>query len=213
MVSHSWDQPKGGIKMKTFAIVLDAGHGGKDAGAVHNDFLEKDLNLAVMNRLREDFKQYAKVIFVTRDADVDVSLRRRIWLANNAKVLAGKRGEPVDTVLYFSIHWNGANKEAHGGEVWYNSYARSLPETFWKKAYKKAGSYWRGKKWAGDWYGKRMYIEYIRTPAILWEVGFTGWDFVSDVEKMGDYWHVKPFTPLAELVDDVARGVWKWITK
>ena len=44
-------------KKKRFTVVLDAGHGGNDPGAVHGKVKEKDINLTVTKMLAEKIKK------------------------------------------------------------------------------------------------------------------------------------------------------------
>ncbi len=80
-------------------VVIDAGHGGKDAGAVYarGKYLEKDIVLAVALKLGriigENYPQ-VKVVY-TRTTDVFVALDERGKIANNA-----------NADLFFSIHTN-----------------------------------------------------------------------------------------------------------
>jgi N-acetylmuramoyl-L-alanine amidase len=78
-------------------IVIDAGHGGKDPGAIGKFAREKDVTLGVALKLGELIKEsmpYAKVVF-TRDTDVFVPLEERGHIANKAE------GD-----LFISIHCN-----------------------------------------------------------------------------------------------------------
>lgn len=86
------DEP---LKIKT--IVIDAGHGGKDPGAVCKFGNEKDITLAVSLKLGEYIEKYmpeVKVIY-TRKTDVFVELHKRAEIANTAKA-----------DLFISIHVN-----------------------------------------------------------------------------------------------------------
>ena len=88
-------------------VVIDAGHGGKDAGAVGKKGKEKDITLAVAKKTGDYIKKKypdVKVIY-TRDKDVFVELieRARIANRNNADV-------------FISIHCNAvANSPKTGG--------------------------------------------------------------------------------------------------
>ena len=86
---------------KEFVVVLDAGHGGKDIGAVDNGAREKDINLSVALKVGELLKKKmkdTKVVF-TRDDDTFVSLQGRADIANKSKA-----------VLFVSIHTNSVDK-------------------------------------------------------------------------------------------------------
>lgn len=77
-------------------IVLDAGHGGEDPGAIGlEDVWEKDVTLDVARRLRRRLQQRGYTVLMTRDGDETVSLRERVEFANR---------QPTD--LFVSIHAN-----------------------------------------------------------------------------------------------------------
>ena len=80
-----------------FTIVIDAGHGGKDVGAVDNQVKEKDINLTVALELGSLIKKKlddVKVVY-TRDKDTYLTLQQRAEKANKAN------GD-----LFVSIHTN-----------------------------------------------------------------------------------------------------------
>lgn len=86
-----------------FTVVLDAGHGGKDPGAIGSSRSnqEKNINLAVVKeigRLLEANNPDIKVVY-TRKTDVFVELGRRAEIANNAKAN-----------LFVSVHVNALPK-------------------------------------------------------------------------------------------------------
>ena len=54
-------------------IYLDAGHGGVDSGAISNTFLEKDMNLILVNKLANKLFERGAMVFLTRDGDYDLS--------------------------------------------------------------------------------------------------------------------------------------------
>ncbi len=94
-------------------IVLDAGHGGKDVGAIGvNGAYEKDVTLSIARKVRDLLKvaMPATQVVMTRDDDVFVELYRRTQIANDAK---GK--------LFISIHCNSMPTiphPAHGCETY-----------------------------------------------------------------------------------------------
>ena len=72
---------------KTFTLVIDAGHGGHDPGAIGTYSKEKNINLNValeFGRLVEANCPDVKVIY-TRKKDVSVNLQERADIANRAK--------------------------------------------------------------------------------------------------------------------------------
>lgn len=84
---------------RPFVLVIDAGHGGKDAGAVGQLTKEKDINLNValeLGRLVEKTCPDVKVIY-TRKTDVFVTLQGRAEIANRNKA-----------DLFISVHTNSS---------------------------------------------------------------------------------------------------------
>ena len=96
---------------KNFTLVLDAGHGGKDPGALGKTGKEKNINLAVtmaVGKLVEENLKDVKVIY-TRKTDVFVELSERAAIANRAKAN-----------LFVSIHTNALpnGKQGRGSETY-----------------------------------------------------------------------------------------------
>ncbi len=96
---------------KTFTLVLDAGHGGKDPGALGKKGREKDINLAVtlaVGKLVEQNLKDVRVVY-TRKTDVFVELNERAAIANRAKAN-----------LFISIHTNALpkGKQGRGSETY-----------------------------------------------------------------------------------------------
>lgn len=95
---------------KSFTLVLDPGHGGKDAGACANKGKEKDINLAVALEVKRLLKeQFPEVkVMMTRSTDVFIGLRERTQFANRNKA-----------DLFISIHTNSApSRTAQGIETY-----------------------------------------------------------------------------------------------
>jgi N-acetylmuramoyl-L-alanine amidase len=98
---------------KTFTVVLDPGHGGKDPGTIgtkrYKTIFEKDIVLSValkVGALLEKEMPNVKVIY-TRKTDVFVELHKRGEIANKA-----------DADLFISIHINAATPTAKGTETY-----------------------------------------------------------------------------------------------
>jgi N-acetylmuramoyl-L-alanine amidase len=111
--SKSVEREKIKAKWNFDVIVIDPGHGGKDAGTIGvNGVKEKDINLAIglkLGQLLENNVPDVKVVY-TRRADKFVELYRRGKIANEA---GGK--------LFISIHCNSTPKkpsDANGFEVY-----------------------------------------------------------------------------------------------
>lgn len=97
-----FDQPSGGID----TIVIDAGHGGEDDGAVGAGGLkEKDFTLLIARRVKAVLESRLGIrVLLTRDADQDVPIDRRTELANHQK---------ADLLL--SLHANWSSRPAARG--------------------------------------------------------------------------------------------------
>ncbi|GAA7314097.1 N-acetylmuramoyl-L-alanine amidase [Helicobacter pylori] len=100
-------------------IVLDAGHGGKDCGAMSANLVcEKDIVLEVVKFLHKELKKRGYSVLLTRDKDIYIDLVRRTELANR---------KSAD--LFISVHANSIPKRstsnAHGIETYFLSTARS----------------------------------------------------------------------------------------
>lgn len=70
---------------KKIEVVIDAAHGGKDFGAAHNSFLEKEINRSVANKIKELNDDREIVIHFTRPDDEFVTLAERIEAINRIK--------------------------------------------------------------------------------------------------------------------------------
>ncbi len=98
---------------KSFTVVIDPGHGGKDTGTEgtkrYKDKNEKDIVLAValkVEKLMQTEMPNTKVI-LTRKKDVFIELKKRGEIANKA-----------NADLFISIHANAANYKAKGSETY-----------------------------------------------------------------------------------------------
>lgn len=76
-----------GGSLAGWRFCIDAGHGGSDAGAVGPTGLrESDVNLTVAKDLKSLLESRGATVYMTREADIDVSIEARYTLANNLKV-------------------------------------------------------------------------------------------------------------------------------
>ncbi len=99
------------VYAQDFVVVIDAGHGGRDPGAVGKISREKNINLKVALKVGELITKNCpdvKVIY-TRKTDVFIPLDKRAQIANNAKA-----------DLFISIHTNsvGNSRAAKGASTW-----------------------------------------------------------------------------------------------
>ena len=96
---------------KKYTVILDAGHGGKDSGAVgYAGYREKDVNLTVTKMINDKIKDEFNTV-LTRDDDVFIDLVERPEIGNRIKV-----------DLFVSIHANAIDRASTSGiEVFYYS--------------------------------------------------------------------------------------------
>jgi len=111
------EQSAGGIG-EIDAIIIDAGHGGKDPGGIgHSQLYEKDIVLDVAKELKKDLHRRfrRKDILLTRSDDTFISLEERGSMANSI--------DPGKNPIFISIHANVSfSSKARGFETFYLSF-------------------------------------------------------------------------------------------
>ncbi|AIQ59491.1 N-acetylmuramoyl-L-alanine amidase family protein [Paenibacillus borealis] len=141
-------------------VVLDAGHGAKDSGAVGvTGKYEKNFNLAVILKAAELLKQENKIdVVLTRSDDTFLELKDRAAIANNLKA-----------DLFISVHANSSGSSAASGtETYYQREAsKALANVMHKYLVQATGLSDRGVR-----YGNFHVIRETTMPAVLLEVGY-----------------------------------------
>lgn len=166
-------------------VCLDAGHGGDDVGAVSTDGkrYEKDDNLALTLKVRDELELLGIKTVLTREEDKTVSLRDRCRIANK------KRCD-----LFVAIHRN-SSASGTGFEAWISKREkedeRSTAKKLTKQLSELTGLADRGVK---NGYRDRTANNYYvnantNMPSILLEVGFISSDednraFDENIDKM-----------------------------
>jgi N-acetylmuramoyl-L-alanine amidase len=94
---------------KSFVVVLDAGHGGKDPGRPTSyGYKEKDIALDIVLKVGKNLESIPGVsVIYTRKTDIFLELRERATIANKA-----------DADLFVSVHCNAHDSQAHGTETY-----------------------------------------------------------------------------------------------
>lgn len=89
-------------KIQPFTVVIDPGHGGDAFGAVSvTGFKEADYVLEIAQLLKNQFQNHPNIqLILTRESDVEVSLRDRAKIANDSRANA-----------FISIHANAATSQ------------------------------------------------------------------------------------------------------
>ena len=89
-------------------IVIDAGHGGRDPGALGRNAQEKAVTLAAARRLKARLERSGRyTVILTRDSDVYVPLETRVRIARKA-----------DADLFISLHADAGPADVSGASVY-----------------------------------------------------------------------------------------------
>jgi N-acetylmuramoyl-L-alanine amidase len=141
-------------------VVLDPGHGGKDAGATGcNGLLEKDVVLRVSRLVRQGLTERNFKVIMTRDQDEFVELEQRAAAANQAKA-----------DLFVAIHADSATNHLASGHTVYVSRSPSSSSLAAANAVNRqlgGGGSSRGVRQA-DY----RVLVHCNVPAMLVEVGY-----------------------------------------
>ena len=122
--------------LKHLKIVIDAGHGGKEPGAVGclGD-IEKDMNLKIAKALKNELKSKGYDVVMTRKSDKYVSLNDRVNYA------ISKHG-----IIFISLHMNSipesADPNTHKGTgtYYYTDFSKPLAENIQAETVKSLGT-------------------------------------------------------------------------
>lgn len=142
-------------KTKEKVIVIDAGHGGKDPGAIgYKGYREKVVVLQISQKLKEILKARGYTVYMTRDTDKFIKLRDRTSYANHKKA-----------DLFISIHANAVSKkqanEAYGLECYFLDKSRS------NRAKKVAAQENSADMSEMDFYGKQSFLSTLNSHNIV----------------------------------------------
>lgn len=88
-------------------VIIDPGHGGKDAGATNSLGTEANYNLQVARQLRDMLVKKNYKVVMTRDSNRYLTLQERVDLANRVN----------DNAIFISIHFNSGGSAARGIET------------------------------------------------------------------------------------------------
>lgn len=84
-------------------VVIDAGHGGSDSGAIGSDLLEKEYNLLISKYMYDRFRELGVPVYLTRDSDITLNPSDRV-----KKVLSFFGNDP--NVVVVSNHLNAGGR-------------------------------------------------------------------------------------------------------
>ena len=149
-------------------VCIDAGHGGSDVGATSTDGkrLEKDDNLRLALKVRDELENRGVKVIMTRDDDSEITLKERCKLANKYRC-----------DLFVSLHRNSSAKGT-GIEAWISKNEKNgekrLAKNLINAICEITGQENRGVKLGyRDGSANNYYINAnTNMPSILLEVGF-----------------------------------------
>ncbi|NJO95835.1 MAG: N-acetylmuramoyl-L-alanine amidase [Pleurocapsa sp. CRU_1_2] len=172
-------------------VIIDAGHGGYDSGAVGIGGLkEKDIILPIALDVEEILRKQDIDVVMTRDKDVFISLEGRTDLANNVKA-----------DLFVSIHANAislSRPDVSGLETYYYDSGRRLAELIHWSVLNGVDIDDRSIRRA------RFYVlRHSAMPAVLVEVGFVTGEV--DASNLKDPDHRR------QMAEAIARGIVEYI--
>jgi N-acetylmuramoyl-L-alanine amidase len=121
--SRTWTQWT--LPLSGKVIVLDAGHGGADGGAVSRDgIIEKDLNLTIVLYLRDYLQQSGAVVRLTREGDYDLAAPETKGYSKRKTEDLKKRADQTlnqKPDLTISVHMNSIPSPLwSGAQTFYN---------------------------------------------------------------------------------------------
>lgn len=166
------------VEFKSIVVVIDAGHGGEDGGAVgKNGIYEKELNLSIARDLASMLRADGIKVVMTRETDVllydrNIDYRGRkkqLDLAARARIAKENEG-----CIFVSIHMNAFPQEKYRGlQVYYSKNdpsSKELAESIQSSVcgYIQNENTRSVKKASGNIF----LLDRITSPAVLVECGF-----------------------------------------
>ncbi|HEY4662928.1 MAG TPA: PKD domain-containing protein [Candidatus Humimicrobiaceae bacterium] len=176
-------------------VFIDAGHGGKDPGAVANGLNEKDANIAIANRLKAKLEAGGFTVIMRRAGDQYHSLDEIVNMAN---------GSGAD--IFISIHNNASvSASANGTETYWNANgvngSSQLASLVQSRLLSQIGRANRGVKTADF-----RVIKYTRMPAALVECSFVSNPTEAALLKTADF-QEKCATGLFNAINEFSKGI------
>lgn len=157
------------VKLNGKVIVIDVGHGGVDGGSSEQGIYEKDLNLKIALKLKEELIKSGATVYLTRDDDYDlsspnVSRRKKSDFDNRINYINNLKAD-----MYLSIHINYfSEKKYYGAQVFYTDGNELLANSIQNEFIKYLDSPLKEKRLSNDIY---MY-QHLKIPGVLIECGF-----------------------------------------
>jgi N-acetylmuramoyl-L-alanine amidase len=173
-------------------ILIDAGHGGYDPGAVYGSRDEKDITLSISRKVYKYLSEAGIQAYMTRTEDRYISLAERVEISNT-----------IEPAVFVSIHANAlaTNPNMDGLQTYYYSPAGyKLASAIHKQLIRDIGMPDRRVRKAAFWVCK-----YTKAPSILLELGF----MTNDSERK----KLLTDSYQTELAKSIARGLIDYLEK
>ena len=166
------------LEQEPYVVVLDAGHGGQDPGKVGvNNALEKELNLEIAQKLKEELSKEGIAVYMTREDDGGLyeetdANKKRADLAARLAIIQEKQPD-----LVVSIHQNSySSQDIRGPQTFYyksSEKGKELAERIQTALWEAFPDYKRKAKANGDYY----LLLHTACPTVIVECGFlSNWD-------------------------------------
>jgi N-acetylmuramoyl-L-alanine amidase len=171
-----------------YTVILDAGHGGSDQGTAYEEYLEKDINLAVTLKVKEQLELHGAEVILTRSGDEHVGLKDRTTQANQ-----------YEADLFVSLHCNYFEKDntISGLECYYYNDAstgKEYAENIFRVISDRGNVAMRDVK-PEDYYVLRN----TNAPAVLVEMGY--------LSNQNDRLNLLSESYQETLAEDLAQGI------
>lgn len=139
-------------------VVIDAGHGGSDCGAIRNNINEKDITLDIAKKVAKQLAKKGYIVEMTRTDDTYVSLQDRVEIS-----------EKFNPDIFISIHVNSSNNDSPSGleTHYYKDNSLDLAKHMHAAMLNNINS-----KDRGLFKSKFYVINHTTAPAVLLEIGF-----------------------------------------
>lgn len=157
-------------------IALDAGHGGADPGAINSNpahaLFEKDMDISVVNLLKEKLEADGARVFLTRTGDETVGLHERVARANSTG---------ADVLI--SVHHNSANPAVNGTESYFSQADdQKVAVSMQRRLVERFGTKDRGAKHMPDF----VLTNRPNMPSVITEASFVTNDEEAKAFRFGD---------------------------
>lgn len=191
-------------KLKGKIIYLDAGHGGRDPGAIYKDIKESEINLQITNELKKELENQGAIVYQTRIGDYDLSkINTKNHKRNDLEIRAQLINES-NCDMYISIHLNSDSSPTwNGTQIFYTNKNEQNKEIAQKiqEQFKEELKIKRETKQL-----KNMYLfDRIKKPGILVEAGF--------ISNPNDRYKLKQTKYQQQIAQVITKGIIKYYAK